>query len=168
MIRSIGVSTALIVLLSLVQSTWLGSIAILGVVPDLGLLVLIWVSYKNGLVEGPASGFIAGLLEDAISAAPLGFNAFLKTVIAWAVGLLHGSFYIDRIFLPILLGAGATILKALASLLLGLLFDNRVQVYDLLGSAIWIEAAYNGLLAPFVFLLLSTMRKLLVTEASRE
>jgi hypothetical protein len=32
---------------------------------------------------------------------------------------------------------------------------------------IWIEAAYNGAIAPFVFLLLTPLKRLLVTEMKR-
>jgi rod shape-determining protein MreD len=167
-IRTIVLSSLLLLLCSFVQSTWLGAVAVLGVVPDLGLLVLIWVSYRNGLVEGPVSGFVAGLAEDAVSAAPLGFNAFVKTLVAASAGLLHGTFYIDRLVLPFVLGAVGTLLKALAAALLALLFGSRVQAYDLLDRALWIEAAYNGLVAPFLFLLLSALRRLLVTESKRE
>lgn len=168
MIRTIIFSTLLIVGSNLVQSTWLGAIAVWGVIPDISLVILVWVSYKNGLVEGPITGFVSGFLEDCLSASPLGFHAFIKTFVAAISGLLHGSFFIDRIFLPFAMGAVATLLKALAAGLLALLFGAKIQTYDFLDRVLWIEAAYNGLIAPFLFLLLGALRKLLVTESKRE
>jgi rod shape-determining protein MreD len=168
MIRSVALSSLLLLACSYVQSTWLGSIAVLGVTPDLALVVLIWVSYKNGTAEGAFSGFLSGLAEDFLSAAPLGFNAFVNAAVASCAGLLHGVFFIDRVVLPFALGALGTVAKALASGFLALLFAGKVRGYDFLGRALWIEAAYNGLAAPILFLLLSPLKRLLVTERERE
>jgi rod shape-determining protein MreD len=167
-IRTIALSSLLLLACSYVQSTWLGAIAVLGIVPDLSLVVLIWISYKNGLVEGPVSGFLSGFAEDLLSASPLGFNAFVKTLVAACAGLLHGVFFIDRIALPFVLGFLGTIAKALATGFLSLLFSGKVLSYDFFGAALWVEAAYNGVAAPFVFLFLTLLKRLLVTERGRE
>jgi rod shape-determining protein MreD len=164
MIRTIALSTLLLVFCSYVQSTWIEAIAVFGVIPDLSLVVLIWVSYNNGLVEGPVSGFLSGIAEDLISAAPLGFNAFVKVVVSTSAGLLHGVFFIDRIALPFVLGFLGTIVKALATAFLALIFSEKVHSYDFLRLALWIEAAYNGIAAPVLFLLLSALKRILVTE----
>jgi rod shape-determining protein MreD len=167
MIRTIVLSSLLLILCNFIQSTWFGSIAILGVVPDLALIVLVWLSYENGFVEGSISGFLSGLAEDFISASPLGFHAFVKTATATAAGFLHGTFFIDRLFLPIVLGIVSTIFKALATALLSLFFGGAIHAYNFLDRMIWIEAAYNGIIAPLVFLLLTPLKRLLVTEMKR-
>lgn len=168
MIRTILLSTLLLSLATFVQSTWFGAIAVWGVIPDLALLILVWLSYKNGPVEGPVSGFLSGIVEDCVSVAPIGFHAFIRTFVAALSSLLHGAFYIDKIFLPVALGAGGTLAKALGAWLLSLVFGPRIQTYGFLDKVLWIEVAYNGLIAPLVFLLLGALRKLLVTDHSRE
>jgi len=168
MIRTIVLSSLLLLGCSYVQTTWLGAIAVLGVVPDLALVALIWISYKNGLVEGPVTGFLSGFAEDFLSAAPLGFNAFVKTFVATCAGFLHGVFFIDRIILPFALGAVGTIAKALAAGILSFIFAGKVQGYNLLDRVFWIEAAYNGVAAPIVFLILSPLKRVLMTERGRE
>lgn len=167
MIKTVVFSTLLLVACSFAQSTWFGSIAIFGVVPDIGLVALIWISYKNGLVEGPVVGFLSGFAEDFLSASPLGFHAFIKTAVAASASLLYGSFYIDKLLLPLALGFAGTLAKAVAAGLLFLLFGAKIHVYSLLDSKLWIEAAYNGLLAPAVFLLLGPLSRFLVTERGR-
>jgi len=167
MIRSILFSTILLIACTIAQSTWFGGIAIFGVVPDLSLLVLIWMSYKNGPVEGPVSGFLSGLVEDFLSASPLGFHAFLRTVVAAATALLHESFFIDKLFLPLLLGITGTIAKAIAAGALYLLFGSSIHAYSFIGRVLWVEAAYNGVLAPVAFLLLAPLSRFLVTERGR-
>jgi rod shape-determining protein MreD len=167
MIRSILFSTLLLVGCSFVQSTWFGAIAIFGVIPDLSLVVLIWVSYRNGMVEGPISGFLSGFAEDFLSASPLGFHAFIKTAVAASASLLHGTFYIDKLLLPLALGFSGTLAKALVAGLLHLLFGTKIHMYSFLDSPLWIEAAYNGIIAPLVFLLLGPLSRFLVTERGR-
>jgi rod shape-determining protein MreD len=167
MIRSVVFSTILLACCSFAQSAWFGGIAVLGVAPDVGLVVLIWLSYKNGLVEGPASGFLSGFVEDFLSASPLGFHAFIKTAVASAAALLHGSFYIDRLLLPVALGAAGTLAKAIVAGALHVLFGDKIHIYSIIDAALWIEAAYNGLLSPIVFLLLTPLSRFLVTERGR-
>jgi rod shape-determining protein MreD len=167
MIRSVALSTLLLICCAFIQSTWLGAIALFGVVPDIGLLALIWVSYRNGPVAGPASGFLSGLAEDFLSASPLGFNAFIKTAVASVASLLHGSFFIDKLLLPMVLGVGGTLVKAIAAGLLFLLFGSGMHAYSVADRILWIEAAYNGLLAPVVFFILAPLARLLATERDR-
>jgi rod shape-determining protein MreD len=167
MIRSVVLSTLLLVAFALVQSAWLGAIAVFGVIPDLGLLALIWISYKNGPVAGPATGFLSGLAEDFLSASPLGFHAFVKTAVASVASLLHGSFYIDKLLLPMVLGVGGTLVKAIAAGALSLLFGSAIHAYSILDRVLWIEAAYNGLLAPVVFFILTPLARVLAPERGR-
>jgi len=167
MIRSVLFSTVLLSVCTFAQSTWFGGIALFGVVPDLSIIVLIWVSYKNGPVEGPVSGFLSGLVEDFLSASPLGFHAFIRTAVAAATAMLHGSFFIDKLLLPLLLGFTGTIVKAVAAGTLYLLFGSVIHAYSFVDRVLWIEAAYNGVLAPIVFLILTPMSRLLVTERRR-
>jgi rod shape-determining protein MreD len=167
MIRSILFSTILLIACSFAQSTWFSAIAVFGVIPDIGLIVLIWVSYRNGRIEGPISGFLAGFAEDFISASPLGFHAFIKTAVSASASLLHGTFYIDKLLLPMALGFAGTIAKALSAALLFLFFGSKIHMYSFIDSPLWIEAAYNGLLAPLVFILLSPLSRFLITERGR-
>ena len=167
MIRSVIFSTILLIGCALAQSTWFGAIAVFGVTPDLGLVVLIWLSYRNGLIAGPASGFLSGLAEDFLSASPLGFHAFIKTAVASAAGLLHGTFFIDKLLLPIALGFAGTIAKAMAAGAAFLLFGAKVHAYSFLTGGLWVEAAYNGLIAPLTFLLLTPLKRFIVSERVR-
>jgi rod shape-determining protein MreD len=168
MIRSIVFSTLIVIGCEFVQSTWFEAIAVLGVKPDLALLVILWISYNNGSVPASITGFLSGLAQDFISASPIGFNAFIKTTVASLAGLLHGSFFIDRLFLPIVLGSLATLVKALSTGFLFLVFGSKLHVYNVFEISLWLETAYNGVIAPIVFLLFSPLKGLLKTERGRE
>lgn len=168
MMLHVAFSTLILIALTLVQTTWLAPIAIFGARPDLGLLAMVWMAYRNGPVVGVSSGFISGLVDDVMSAAPLGFSAFIKSLLSWAASFLHGSIELDRVLMPMLLGAASTLAKAGASLFLGLMFKTSVETYDLLGRRFWVEVAYNALLAPLLFLLLGLLFRLIDGERKRE
>lgn len=167
MLKTIVISTAAVVGLSLLQSTWLHSIAILTVIPDPALLLVVYVAFHNVRTEGIATGFLSGLIQDFISAAPLGFNAFVRTIVAFGFNTISGNFYIDRILMPMLFGAAATLIKALATAVLTLFFPVVIHGYNFLDRVLWIETAYNAALAPFLFLILGLLKRLFVTVRNR-
>jgi rod shape-determining protein MreD len=140
---------------------------VLGVIPDLSLIALLFTAVKNGSMEGQVVGFAGGIVEDLLSLNPLGTHALVKTVIGFVAGLLFGNFFIDSFLFPAILGAAATIAKALVLSLLSVLFPGHVTVYDFFARVVWIEALYNGLASPFVFLLLNLFRKVLVVRRNR-
>ncbi len=162
MVRRWFVSFGIVVLMIILQSTWLDYIAIRSVVPDLTLLVIVYIAFKSPGLQGQSVGFAAGLLQDGISAGPLGLNAFIKVAVAWLANLLSGKFYIDKLLMPALFGLVATIVKALYLMLLSGFFPGRILSYDLFGSVLWIEAGDNAVAAPVLFLLLGPPHRFII------
>lgn len=138
----------------LLQSTLLERVAIKGVKPDLVMIILVFVSLRKGSMAGQLSGFISGIFEDLLSLAPLGFNAFSRTLIGFLYGLFEGNIYLDPVFMPLIVVAMATIIKAILSSLVVLLFSISTSGYGSWGVRLFIEVGYNALLSPFLFALL--------------
>ena len=149
---------------ALLQSTLLRRLAIYHAIPDLALGILVFTAYNNGTMTGQLTGFFSGLLLDFLSAAPLGLNALVRTIAGALTGLVKGIFILDAIFLPILLCASATCVKALLLLLLHILFGEGVHAYPLLAPTFWIELGLNTLTAPLLFGLLDRFSALLVKK----
>jgi len=161
MILRLLAGSLVLMAVTLIQTTWVSAVAILGAKPDLPLIVLVWLAYRDGPVLGSSLGFISGLMDDVLSSAPLGFGAFVKTAVAWISSLLHGAMHLDHFLMPLLLGATMTVAKALASLLLTILFRGNLESYDFLSRIFWIEVGYNALVAPAVFFALELAFKAL-------
>jgi rod shape-determining protein MreD len=157
----------LILIAALLQSTLFFRLSIRHAVPDIALIILVFVSYVNGKLSGQITGFFGGLLLDFISFSPLGLNMFVRTVIGYLTGLLSGMFFLDKLFLPAVLCAGATFLKAGILVVLNLLFSDAVPVYSFSTSTFWIELALNSVLAPFLFALFNLFAGLLIVENSK-
>ncbi|MCL2765476.1 MAG: rod shape-determining protein MreD [Treponema sp.] len=162
MARSIIWTVIFSIIAAILQSTIIGSFALFQVVPDLALCIVVFSAYVNGSMTGQVSGFFSGLLLDFLSAAPLGLNSFIRTVIGALAGLFKGSFFLDVIFMPAVLCAVATIIKALLLLVLHLIIGPAIPVYSFITSTFWIELGYNALSAPLLFLLLRKFKPILI------
>jgi rod shape-determining protein MreD len=146
---------------AVIQSTLLFRLALYEAVPDLALGIIVYSAYVNGAMTGQLSGFFSGLLLDGLSAGPPGLNALIRTLAGALTGLLKGAFFLDFLFLPMILCAAATIVKALALFLLHLLFAGAVPAYPLAAPVLWVELGLNTLSAPFLFGLLKLFHPLL-------
>jgi rod shape-determining protein MreD len=160
MIRSIVWTIIFCIIAGILQSTLITKIALFNVVPDLALCILVYSAYVNGTMTGQVSGFFSGLLLDFLSAAPLGLNCFLRTLIGAITGIFKGSFFLDIIFMPVILCAFATMLKAGILFLLNLILGTVVPSYSFLSSVLWIELGMNCVCAPLLFFLLKRFKYL--------
>ena len=161
MIKRIIWATIFILIAAFIQSTVIRHLSLFHTIPDLTLVILVFVAYTNGTMCGQITGFFSGLALDFISAAPLGFNALVRTLIGAVIGLLKGVFFLDIIFLPMFLCAGATIVKALSRNILSLIFSDLIIPYNFLTSIFWIELGLNIVISPFIFALLKLAKNLL-------
>ncbi len=142
----------------LLQSTILHAIELGGVHPDLALLVLIFVAMRRGAMVGQVAGFASGFLEDLMNISPLGFHSLLRTIMGFLFGLLSGNVFIDPFLMPIVLAVVATVLKGFLSGIVSAIFGITSSGFITFTGRLWIEAGYNGVVAPFLFALLGLFR----------
>lgn len=143
--------TLMIAITVIVQSTLLTRISVFGVTPDLALILIVFFSNRTGSMKGQISGFAAGIIEDIISLAPIGFHAFIKTVSGFLFGLTRGKLFLDPVFMPLVLTAGATLLKYLLAALLGVLFVSPGLLEPVFNAKMGIEIGLNAVISPFLF-----------------
>lgn len=151
-------TTAALGVCILLQSTLLNRIAIRGVRPDLALIVLIFVSMRRGSMVGQVSGFAAGILEDLMNVSPLGFHSLMRTLIGYVYGVFAGNVFIDPFLMPMILTVIATIVKGVLAGVISAIFGIVSSGFVIFTGRLWIEVAYNGILAPFLFALLGVFR----------
>ena len=146
--------------LAVMQSTLLRFAAIAGVQPDLVLIVVIFLANKNGSMVGQVVGFLAGLVLDIMGLAPLGFYALIYTVSGAVFGLTRGKMFLDPVFLPLLFGVVAVLVKGLLGLLVATLFSIDPVSARLFSGRFLIEIGYTAILVPVLFGLLGLARAL--------
>ena len=155
-------ATVFALIAGILQSTLLGRLAVFHAVPDFALGILVFSSYINGVMTGQLTGFFSGFILDFLSAAPLGLNALIRTMIGAITGLFNGTFFMDSFLLPMALCAGATMGKAGMLYLLNLIFRETVHCYSLYEPTLWVELTLNTLLAPLLFGFLRFFSPLLI------
>jgi len=161
MSKTVGWATVFIIIAGIIQSSLLSKIAVFNVIPDIALIILVYISYVNGTMTGQITGFTSGFFLDFLSLAPLGFNALSRTIIGAIIGLLKGTFFLDVIIFPALLCAGATLIKAILVDIIHFLFNANTPAYSFANNILWIEVILNAIAAPFVFAFLKLFKKVL-------
>lgn len=85
------------------QLSVLPQFKLLGVQPDLILVVAIVVAVQDGPVAGAVVGFAGGMLQDVASPQVMGVSALTKTLAAFLAGVMKDVFMTYSILLPVLL-----------------------------------------------------------------
>jgi rod shape-determining protein MreD len=163
MIRSVIWTVILSVAAAILQSTLIGKITFFNnVIPDLALCVLVFSAYVNGTMTGQVSGFLSGLFIDFLSAAPIGMNSLIRTLIGALAGIFKDSLFLGYVIMPVILCSVATVIKALMMFILHLIMGSMIPAYSLTNSVFWIELGLNAVSAPFLFLILRNFKPMLI------
>ncbi len=149
----------LAILFSFLQTTWFSDISILGARPDMVLIVLTFSAHRKGVLSGEISGFIAGLMEDGLSAAPLGFNALVRTAHSGILGLTSGMVHSESVITPAILVLVASLIRWAAVAFVALIFRFDSVFQKVFTSATAIEILLTTFLAVPSFLLLHYVLK---------
>jgi len=92
-----------VVIAFILQLSVMPQFKLLGVQPDLILVVAIVVAVQDGPVEGAIIGFLGGMLQDIASPQVMGVSALSKALAAFLAGVLKDFFMTYSILLPVLL-----------------------------------------------------------------
>jgi rod shape-determining protein MreD len=169
MIKTVFASTLLSSFFLIIQTTWLKNGLFWGVIPDLVLLVVVWVAYSNRDNQGVFTGFFSGLICDLLSSSPFGYSAFIYIAPAYIASFLKNIVAMDGFFIPVIMGFSCTIVKGLASELLLLLFGaGNLNAYSFSDLHFWVEAVLNGAIAPLLFFALKKAKRVFVTRRVTE
>ncbi len=150
--------SAIIVVALLIQLTLINSITIMGLKPDLIMVVVVVFSLLKGEKEGTISGFASGLLQDIFSTGLLGINALVKTVIGFICGILKEKIFHEHILFLI------PIITFIASFIQNILIFSLLRAFGIEYNLAWSlkqvalpEALYSSLLSPFIFLAINKL-----------
>jgi len=149
---------AIIVVALVIQLTLINSVTILGLKPDLIMVVVVVFSLLKGEKEGAISGFASGLLQDIFSTSLLGINALAKTVIGFTCGILKEKIFHEHILFII------PVITFIASFMQSILIFWLLRAFGIEYNLTWSlkqialpEALYSSLLSPFIFLAINKL-----------
>lgn len=167
MLRNFFVSVLILLFTVIFESAILSNLLFLPAVPDLLLIVSLYLSVHNGKVFGVSSGFVSGLLLDFLSVSPFGLNCLLRTIIGYVTGIFNKSLNMSGVFLPVLIGFLATMLKVLMVFVISVFFPGSVVPYSLLSRAFLFELCTNSILTPLVFRYLGLFDAMILLDTEK-
>ena len=131
-------------------------------------LVLVVVVYA-GLAFGPAGGLVAGtvggLIQDALAGGIIGIGGFSKTLVGFIVGLLGAQFIVSQTVPRFVMFVGATVLHEACFQALYSVVEARP--FRLVYSAVFTQAAINGLIGIIAFILVERGPEMLQRRRAR-
>jgi rod shape-determining protein MreD len=126
-------------------------LAIMGVKPDLMLLMVISWSLLRGAQEGMIWALVGGMGLDLVSGAPFGTSTVILVALSLLAGLGELSVFRTRIALPLIATLIATLAYDLFFLLLLYAEGRSIAWTDSLTKVALPSTLVNVLLSPFVY-----------------
>ena len=156
--RNLLIIISLLIAVTVIESTVLRILLKDFIIPDLGLIIIIFYANSKGSMSGQLGGFAAGLTEDFISLSPLGFNCAIKTVIGFIAGITRNKIYIAPILFPVLLVVIGTLFKGFASVIISSVFLETGTSPPVFSSGFGMEIILNAVVSPFIFALMKLFK----------
>lgn len=142
-------------LVYLLQTTLLPILTVRQVHPDLLLLFVAGLAFYAGSTIGGVLGLIVGLLVDLAYGKVLGMWAIAYMLTGFFVGLLDRKLFRDNIFVPMLVGFGATVVNGLLFWLLNAIYGSSLPFLTSWHKIIFPTAVIHTVLAPVLFPLIA-------------
>lgn len=152
-IPRISAIAAVIIVASAVQSTVLSYATILGVIPQLVLVVVLCLAFTDGVRVGLVCGFFAGLLQDLQlpTGSIIGLYALVYTVVGYGVGQIREFTPAESVWTPVFTVAAATALVEGSYATLAIMLGQEWVSIGFTAKVIGLVVLYNTLLTPLVF-----------------
>lgn len=143
----------LVILAFALQTTLLEQATILGVVPQLVLVVVVILAYLDGERVGVVVGFAGGLLQD-LSLPPgsiVGLTALVYTMIGYGVGSVRNYTSGESIWTPVLAVIVSSLVAEGSYALLAIMLGQPWVSLSFTAKVAGLVILYNTLLTPFTF-----------------
>lgn len=163
--RAWGIGLVLVVtaaaLLGLVLETTVFQVArVSSVIPDLVLILGVYLGLHRHTVAGSAGAFLLGYLNDSFAGNVIGLHAFAMTLVFVVVYLISRRVWTENVLANAAIVFVAAILKgATVAVLLALFLSNEFP-WPLFASSLWLDALIAALVSPVVFTVLDGARQL--------
>ncbi len=149
--RMLAVSLVVIVALAL-QSTVLARMTLLGVIPQIVLVVVVALAYLDGDRVGAAAGFVGGLMQDLLLPQSIvGLTALVYTLIGYGVGMLRQYSTAESVWTPVFAVTIASTVAEFSYATMAILLGQEWVSFTYTMKVIGLIVLYNTLLTPFVY-----------------
>lgn len=151
-VARVGAVAALMVVAFALQSTLLTRATILGVIPQVLLVVIVSLAYSEGARVGLVVGFFGGLLQDLlIPESIIGLYALVYTLIGFGVGSFRKYAVGDSVWTPVFVVAASSAVAEIGYATLAIIMGQQWVSLSFTTKVTGLVVLYNTLLTPFIF-----------------
>ncbi|MGN1319024.1 MAG: rod shape-determining protein MreD [Lachnospirales bacterium] len=158
----------LVLIIFIIQTTFLNVISIVGIKPNILLLLVITIGFLKGENDGLFVGCLAGLLHDSYFATYIGGNIFLYGIIGFLVGYLCRDFFKGNVVTPLLVAAVATMFYGIGSFVLIILLRGFTNIGYYMFIRTIPEVIYNCLFMIIVYAIAFSINSRLETKVKHK
>ena len=147
--------TTLIVFLNFIlQTTLCPLLAVRGIFPDTALIIVTSYALLRGSKEGAIVGGFSGLLMDIFFSKMIGFYTLLYLAIGLLFGRSQKNFYRENYILPVIVCAVSTVLFQAVLYITGFLFRGEGNLLHFLFSILGPDLVYTAVVTILVYRIL--------------
>lgn len=143
----------LIMLIFIIQTTFINAIAIVGVKPNLLLIAVVLIGFLKGEYDGLFVGCIAGLFHDSFFSTYIGGNIFLYGVIGYIVGIICREYYKGNVITPMIVVSLSTLGYGFGNFVLNVLLQGFTNLGYYLFIKIVPEIVYSSIFTIFAYII---------------
>ena len=147
-----------VLVIALIEASWLGMISVQGVVPDLVLVMVVYFAITEGEELAMYTGVLGGMFQDVAANTVLGQHIVCLVVIGFCIGRVSKRLVTDNPYVRAL-----TVL--IASIVQGMLFISLEYIQQVDSNAVYTmslsvmpKAFYTALATPFAFFIVMRIR----------
>lgn len=141
-----------LVFFALMQATIFPSSELLGIFPDVTLVIILVWSAVRGVRDGLIWAFLVGILLDTLALDPLGGNALALLPVVLLGALSGRAFFHSNLIVPILACVAATFLHAVVLLLVRSAGGESIAITPLL-RIVMLQTILNVMIVPPIYLI---------------
>lgn len=165
--RRFLVSTLLIIICFVLQTTVFKELAFGGIVPNLLIVLVSSFGFMRGEKTGLIIGFFCGFLADIFFGEVLGFNAMVYMYIGYLNGKFSPIFYPEDIKLPVALILGSDLIFGFVNYVIMFLMRGRFDIKYYFMNIILPEMVYTILITLLLYPLILFINKKLEDKEKR-
>lgn len=144
----------ILLLLIPVQTTVIDHLAIHGIKPDLGLIIVYGIGFGRGERDGVVMGVLIGMVMDLFSGGVMGANLLTKPIIGGLAGLLGRMVLNARVLFSMGILFGLSILSGFLIYLFLKFFEREMAFWEVFRWIILPQALYDAAVGAILFSLL--------------
>lgn len=141
-----------LIVFAFMQATVFPSTQLIGIFPDVTLVIILVWSAVRGVREGLLWAFLVGILLDTLALDPLGANALALLPVVILGAFSGRAFFQSNLIVPILACVAATFLHALVLLLVRSAGGASISIVPLL-RIIMLQTVLNVMIVPPIYLI---------------